>query len=1045
VVWYRYKEEKKGLTNRKTVPEFIKKFKNGKPDLEYFGSGMCANYIYSPIERDIKAYEIFPTLNEKTVSLDHIVTDAPRSFELYKEDDVDTIHLVIRSTNDDLDRYVKSMSVDYSETGLKMLPLIRKPKFPSSYRHYFFDFELVNQFNFTCLEPDQEPLINRLIRTMSSSKNCGIMIQFLFTNWPNWNNVAELAASKLSRHIKSVEEGRRKNVISGFSKNFVPTTFFQIVSNVSKLSSFIYQTGKNLEKYYHQKACSPPITLAIRGMVVGEQDDIYATVSNLSAVFSSVRFVGDHLDYFDYDVDVNRAIMWLENNNIGTSYAYEIFRNNANMWTDMRWGKSRDFVPFLCLMPEEFPIFVSLPTDSSLAVSYRRQHLKGLNYDKMVYLLGKPGASLYNFAEYGLLTNSLRENAVGISPEDLSRHTYVLGASGSGKSTLIRNLYKHLECSNYTGTLQNSSIYIDVKDEDAKLILRQCERSSFDNDKVTYLDINHMDFGVNLLELPKYSEADRETIVSRMVGHVIDMFREFYSQPLIFVRMERILRLLLFFLYSNTDNPTILDLYEIIMRLRHYGKAELQHLLRVYKKVTGPEMTNALNSLASLSKDSWTPLINRLEMFATDNYLKKKFGVKRSTIDFEKMLKPGNITIFRISDTETPKYVQSMVIMAIIIKIWFMIQYRASVIEPKKRNLVVLALDEFQKIQDLSIITSILSQAHSYNLGLILSHQNTAQITEELLETVVGNTATQIYGKVSGIDASKISKIIDPQFTKELSGQLASQPDFVFTAKTRPPTGYQQGIPIQFTAIPPPNLTLDEKDTTLFIQKMKERHIQAESLESVFSVEEGKKFEWMRRLAVEFRTREEWEIIKLLQKHEGNIRSITEHTKIRRRNKTSQLIGKLKTEGIITIVGSRTMGAVVSHNYTLAPDAKRLYFPESFKTIGRAADVDEISKKAFDFYLGKGFFIGLAKQGGGGDKLAPDMIAYNYQNDAAIAVEIESTVELRGHPEQVRFNMIKWKDLGFSECHVWSKSSTIDEIRIKLGAEAEKVTVFVDK
>ncbi len=386
MVWYRYEEKKKGL-KRKITRKFIKKFKDGKPDLEYFGSGMCANYLYDPHEIDIKAYEIFPTLKETNLSLSHIVTDAPRSFELYKTEGVDIVRFVIRSIKEDIESYAKSLDVVYTDLGSSMMPII-KPTNPSNYVSYFFDFELENQFNFTGLEQKQIPLINRLIRAMTSSKNCGIMIQFLFTRSINWNEMAKFAASKLTRYLRSVEIDKTKHFISGFDKNFTPTTYVGTVPKINELSSFTYQTGKILETFYHKKARSPPITLAIRGMIIGTIDDIKVTIRNVLATFSSIRFVGDSLSYFDYEVDQEIGIKWLENNDIGTNYATEILRNNSNMWSDMRWGIGRDFVPFLCLTDEEFPIFVSFPTDQNLPVSFGRQKLKVVNYEKSVFPLG---------------------------------------------------------------------------------------------------------------------------------------------------------------------------------------------------------------------------------------------------------------------------------------------------------------------------------------------------------------------------------------------------------------------------------------------------------------------------------------------------------------------------------------------------------------------------------------------------------------------------------------------------------------------------------
>jgi GTPase SAR1 family protein/DNA-binding MarR family transcriptional regulator len=645
--------------------------------------------------------------------------------------------------------------------------------------------------------------------------------------------------------------------------------------------------------------------------------------------------------------------------------------------------------------------------------------------------------------KYGHTTNTLHEHVAGIPPEDLSRHVYVLGGSGCGKSTLIRNLFKHVEAANHTGILPNSAIYIDVKDEDAKLFLCQCDRTSFDNDSVTYLDINNTNFGINLLELPKYQLSDRPMIVSRTVGHVMSMFKEFYSQPQTFVQLERILRLLLLYLYSNTDSPTMLDLYEIIVRLQREGNSELMQILRFYKNVATPEMKNALSSVASLSKEAWISLLNRIEPFATDEYMRNKFSVTHTSINFEKMLKPGNITIFRISDTETPKNVHSLAIMAIVLKIWFTIQENASKVEQEKRSLVILALDEFQKIKELSILSSILSQARIYNLGLILSHQNLSQIDHELLEIIVGNTATQIYGRVSGVDASRIAQIIDPRFSKELTDQITTQPDFVFTIKMRSLLERKEILPIQFKAFPPLPTTINEKEFLTFLERMKSLYGIKELTQSAFNSEESRKIEWMKQLYSEFRTREEWEIISFLYDREANLTKIVEATNSINRDKTSRILRKMIQKGFINISKSIKHGLITEHLYNLSTKTRELYFPKSFRIIGTAEDIDEVASKAIQYYIKNKMFISLAIQNAGNSRLTSDMIAYNYETDTVISIEIESTSELLSHPEQTRYNMLKWKELGFTECHVWSKSPKIQEIKDNLGSDARDVHVFL--
>ncbi|CDI06327.1 type IV secretory system conjugative DNA transfer family protein [Candidatus Nitrosotenuis uzonensis] len=643
--------------------------------------------------------------------------------------------------------------------------------------------------------------------------------------------------------------------------------------------------------------------------------------------------------------------------------------------------------------------------------------------------------------EFGNLSNMLRDNVIGIAPEDLSRHVYVLGGTGSGKTSLIRNLYKHLEEANHSKLLSSSLIYIDVKDEDANLFLRQCSKKSFDNDQVQFFDLNHTDFTINLLELPKHNLEDRDSVVSRMVGHAVEMFKEFYSQPQTYVQMERILRLLLFYLYSNTNAPSITDLYSLIVRLQNDGKYALDKILTPYTKLSNLEIRQALSSISVLSKDVWAPLLNRFEMFATDNYLKKRFDVTSTNIDFEKILSPGQITIFRISDTETPKHVHSMAIMAVVLKIWFMVQYRATQIKQQERSLVLLALDEFQKIKDLSIITTMLSQARSYNLGLILSHQNLSQINESLLEIIVGNTATQFFGRVSGLDAGKIAKIIDPHFIIELTDQIATQPDYVFTAKTRPPFGQQQSTPIQLKLDPPPELLLDNAETNCFIEKMTVQH-NNNIIRSDFSFKHTIKTEWMKQLSAPYRNKDEWEILLFLKKQNGIITEIVEATKSTNRNKTKAIIQSLIAEGLIDTVMLRKQGSTIVRKYSLSLKAINTYFTVSFDVIGYATDVAQVAKAAHQYYLNKRFFIVIANQNRQ-NKTMSDMVAYDYDNNIAISVEIESRSEISSHPEQVRFNMIKWKELGFSECHVWAKTTDrLQKIKSKLGSEYDKVKIF---
>ncbi|MCA2003351.1 MAG: hypothetical protein LDL06_01120 [Candidatus Nitrosotenuis sp.] len=391
MVWFRYKTNELGFFQKKSTVKFIKRFqKNGTPNIEYFGAGMYANYLYEPVRKTIQLCEIYPNLVENKMTLNHIITDESRSFEIYKQAGTDNIRLAVRSSIDDIEGFVKALNVDYEKKNEKILPISDEVSDITNEEYCFFDFELVRQFNFTILAKNQQPIIDKLIQAMTANRNSGIMIQFVFTKSLNWNKIAETTAENLSRYLKDAEKKKIKTSINGFGPYLIPRLVLKEYPNHNELASSAYQIGKKIEKMYHLKASSTPYTLAIRGMIRGKRTEIQNTLQNISSVFASLEFVGDSLNCFVYDIDYDRGISWIENNSIISDYSMRILKENSDMWSDMRWGKGRDFVPFLCLTAEEFPVFVSMPTDPTLPLSYRRKTLRGLSHDKFVFRLGIP-------------------------------------------------------------------------------------------------------------------------------------------------------------------------------------------------------------------------------------------------------------------------------------------------------------------------------------------------------------------------------------------------------------------------------------------------------------------------------------------------------------------------------------------------------------------------------------------------------------------------------------------------------------------------------
>jgi len=249
------------------------------------------------------------------------------------------------------------------------------------------------------------------------------------------------------------------------------------------------------------------------------------------------------------------------------------------------------------------------------------------------------------------------------------------------------------------------------------------------------------------LELPSYEQENREAIVSQYVGYIMTMIEYWYNGSDSFVRLKRILDTLLQYIYLNNDKPTFLDLYEIIISIQEDSKDILP---KMFKELGKPDavLQQAIESIAGMNREAYEPVLNRVEKFATDPILRHLFCVRESTINFKDLIEAGNITIIRLSPLNIPQHIITLAKQTLIIKLWFTIQERAEKIKAEEdRSQVILALDEFQDVAELPIIESMLTQARSYKLSLLLAHQTSTQLNNELFEIITGNVGTQFVGR----------------------------------------------------------------------------------------------------------------------------------------------------------------------------------------------------------------------------------------------------------------------------------------------------------
>jgi len=87
---------------------------------------------------------------------------------------------------------------------------------------------------------------------------------------------------------------------------------------------------------------------------------------------------------------------------------------------------------------------------------------------------------------------------------------------------------------------------------------------------------------------------------------------------------------------------------------------------------------------------------------------------------------------------------------------------------------IILAVDEFHLFSHLETLRNIIAEGRKYRIGLILAHQHTSQLSEKLLGDVLSNSGIKVIFRISGDDASLISRSFG---YPKLAEKLVTLPD----------------------------------------------------------------------------------------------------------------------------------------------------------------------------------------------------------------------------------------------------------------------------
>jgi hypothetical protein len=158
-------------------------------------------------------------------------------------------------------------------------------------------------------------------------------------------------------------------------------------------------------------------------------------------------------------------------------------------------------------------------------------------------------------------------------------------------------------------------------------------------------------------------------------------------------------------------------------------------------------------------------ITSKLTQFIANDTMRPIIGQQKSSINFREIMDSRKILLVNLSKGkigETNAYLLGLVLVG---KILISSLSRTDMPQEERKDFY-LYIDEFQNFTTDSIST-ILSEARKYRLGLTLAHQFLGQLPEEIQKSVFGNVGTVCTFRIGPSDAEFLAKQFTPVFDEQ--------------------------------------------------------------------------------------------------------------------------------------------------------------------------------------------------------------------------------------------------------------------------------------
>ncbi|WP_247683698.1 type IV secretory system conjugative DNA transfer family protein [Micromonospora sp. D93] len=373
--------------------------------------------------------------------------------------------------------------------------------------------------------------------------------------------------------------------------------------------------------------------------------------------------------------------------------------------------------------------------------------------------------------------SQIGHHSIGLTVTDARQHVHVVGKTGVGKSTLLLNMI--------LGDIKSGrgTVVIDPRGDLITDILDRLPASFakriviIDPDQENPGCFNPLDDG-----------GDPHLAVDNLVGIFAKIFQGQWGP-----RMDDTMRVACLTLMRHAK-PT-LSLVPSLLQDRDF-RARFTHGLDDPDGLGGFWLWyDGINE--QFRGQVIAPVLARLRAFLLRDFVKSVIGNAHSSFDMGRVL-DGGVLLCRlpkgILGEETSRILGSM----IVARVWQAAIARASIPEDQRKD-ANLYVDECHNFLTLpGSVGDMLAEARGFRLGLVLAHQDLAQLPNDIAAAVSANARTKLFFNVDPADARDLSRHTKPELDEHDLAHLD-----VYTAAARLLVGNRELPAFTFVTNPP--------------------------------------------------------------------------------------------------------------------------------------------------------------------------------------------------------------------------------------------------